>query len=165
MGLEDSCFHHLQLLRDLESTDLNTIDLDKRTSTNILSKRFFSVKSIENLETLALNFNDIDTMKKDFRTSSIIFLKWQIRQAFNILVDLRRLATTERKKKSQVVDAYSVGSDVDGAGLRNKNLRNVRQFIQRQQSLNESFFSEIGWSSQGSDNEFPPESMSDISSV
>jgi hypothetical protein len=88
------------------------------------------VKSIENLETLALDFNDIDTMKKDFRSLTTQFIKSQIRQTFTIMMDLRRLATTERQKNKQVVDAYTIGRDVDGAGLRNKNLKNVKQFVQ-----------------------------------
>ena len=47
LGYEDSVVNHLSLLRDINENDLDTIDLDKRTNTNLLSKRFFTVRAIE----------------------------------------------------------------------------------------------------------------------
>ena len=75
LGYEDSVVNHLQLLKDSEDSDYDTIDLEKRANMQLLSKRFFTVKTIEHMESFTLKFDDIDLMKKDFRELAQVFIK------------------------------------------------------------------------------------------
>jgi hypothetical protein len=61
------------------------MELERRSHTSILSKRFFTVQGIDNIESLTLTFADIDIMKKDFRGSMRTFIKRQIQQTCVIL--------------------------------------------------------------------------------
>ena len=74
-GFEDSVVNHLLLLKDIKLNDYDDIDLERRSHTSILSKRFFTVHSIDNIESLTITFADIDIMKKDFRGSMREFIK------------------------------------------------------------------------------------------
>ena len=64
MGYEDSVVNHAQLLN--ENDEVDTLELEKVP----LSRRFFTVRSIEHVEILTLHFKDIDLMKKDFKQPS-----------------------------------------------------------------------------------------------
>jgi hypothetical protein len=77
LGYEDSVVNHLQLLREIEKRGetQDTIEFDKLTNFGLLSKRFFSVRCIDNLESLTLTFPEIDMMKQDFRIPSRQFIK------------------------------------------------------------------------------------------
>ena len=55
------------------------------TGLSNLSKRFFTVQSVTNTESLIFPVADIDQFKKDFKISSIEFLKDQIRQTQKLL--------------------------------------------------------------------------------
>ena len=52
VGWEDSIINHLLLIRDMEKNDYDDIDLDRRMNKNQLSKRHFTVISIQNVEGL-----------------------------------------------------------------------------------------------------------------
>jgi hypothetical protein len=83
IGYEDSVVNHLTLLRDAAHPDFFDNNVDKRMTR--LSKRFFSVKSIDHLESLQLTFSALDSMKGVFKHSTRDFLKVQIKQAITVL--------------------------------------------------------------------------------
>jgi hypothetical protein len=60
LGFEDSVVNHLELLGVMEDEKLDSVTLDKRTNLNLLSKRFFTVRAIEHMESLTLKITDID---------------------------------------------------------------------------------------------------------
>jgi len=82
-GYEDSVIRHLEILVEDE-------DYEKCNTEN-LSKRYFTVKCLENIESLDLSWDDLDMMKKDFAQPSRQFIKWQIVQSMNILKNLRHI--------------------------------------------------------------------------
>jgi len=43
VGFEDSVVNHILLIKDIEKNEYDTIDLDRRASTSLMSKRFFTV--------------------------------------------------------------------------------------------------------------------------
>lgn len=63
LGYEDSVVNHILLIKDIEKNEYDTIDLDRRASTSQMSKRFFTVQGIQHIESLTLNFIDLDIMK------------------------------------------------------------------------------------------------------
>jgi hypothetical protein len=76
-GYEDSVVNHLQLLKEIENRqkENETIEFEKLTNISTLSKRYFSVRCVDNLESLTLTFQEIDMMKQDFRLPSRQFIK------------------------------------------------------------------------------------------
>jgi hypothetical protein len=46
MGYEDSVVNHVLLIKDIEKNEYDTIDLDRRANTSVMSKRFFTVQAI-----------------------------------------------------------------------------------------------------------------------
>ena len=65
-GYEDSVIRHLEILQDIEENKGHEDELDQYAMTASINKRYFTVKCIENIESLDLQWEDIDTMKKDF---------------------------------------------------------------------------------------------------
>jgi len=77
------------------------VELEKRANMNLLSKRFFTVKTIEHMESFTLNFVDIDLMKKDFKQYAHIFIKEQIKQSMHILKNLYHLSLPLKQRLYQ----------------------------------------------------------------
>lgn len=77
-GFEDTVINHLLLIKDVKSNNYDAAELERRSQTSVLSKRFFTVHGIDNIESLSLTFSDIDIMKKEFRGSMRDIIKRQI---------------------------------------------------------------------------------------
>lgn len=61
VGYEDSVYNHISLIKMInEENDFDTIQLEKKQA-NMLNRRYFTVKSIENMESLTINFAELDT--------------------------------------------------------------------------------------------------------
>ena len=103
IGYEDSVVNHLLLLRDSAHKDFfDNNNVEKRMTR--LSKRFFSVKSIDHLESLQLTFTSLDSMKGVFKHSSRDFLKVQIKQAITILHYMCHLTLSSDQNRKSIVD-------------------------------------------------------------
>lgn len=80
-GIEDSIVNTTALLHDSQFED----DEDGgfrfcENGMKGLNKRFFTVQSVTNTESLIFPFSEIDNFKKDFKISSMEFFKEQMRQ-------------------------------------------------------------------------------------
>jgi len=84
-----------------------------------MSKRFFSVQAIQNLDSLTLTPDDLDEMKEKFTNASKIYIKAQIKQTVTVVnyllvmvSDLNRpkeksdlAATMKKARKADNVEA------------------------------------------------------------
>lgn len=80
IGYEDTIVNHTLMQMD---TNRNKIVFDQRKlkkkfDRNILGKRYFTVYCIAPMESLTLNFKDIDLIKRDFKMYWGELLKGQI---------------------------------------------------------------------------------------
>ena len=73
----------------MDSSQRTKKELEHRSSPSVMSKRFFTVQAISNLETLTLTSQDMDEMKQKFTSASKIMIRAAIKQTctvFNLLL-------------------------------------------------------------------------------
>merc|ERR1711957_637299 len=75
-------------------------ELEIRTSSSIMAKRFFNVQCIENVESLTISFKELDDMKKEFTGASKIFVKEQLKQAVTVIHQLLIMVNDLNSKKT-----------------------------------------------------------------
>ena len=107
MGFEDTVVNHILLMKDLAENTIKRKDIERRVDRSLLSRRAFTVQCICNMETLTLTQSSIDTMKKDFRTPMVKFIKQNIQQTLNIFCQLIHMIENFDKPKSRVMDFCS----------------------------------------------------------
>jgi len=75
IGYEDTVVNHTLLVRDIQNERYEEIDLERRANASIMSKRFFTVQAIQHIESLTLNFADLDAMKQEYKGAFQIICK------------------------------------------------------------------------------------------
>jgi hypothetical protein len=67
-GFEDTIVNHCLFAKKLERDRYDAMKVRHSIEEGVLSKRVFTVQSMQHMECLILTFESIDQMKKDFRT-------------------------------------------------------------------------------------------------
>jgi hypothetical protein len=127
-GYEDSIINHLLLIKDIENHEWNDFDLDKRTQTSMLSKRFFTVQCIKSTESLSLNWPDIDIMKRDFKGAARQFIKIQIAQTQILLSAMMTMVRNFDKKKNILTD-YFMPEDTENENMLRRNQLAAKDYL------------------------------------
>lgn len=62
-GLEDTVFNHNLLLSDIRKENYTNTEMDRRKDPSIMAKRFFTVITVHNIESLTLSIAEFDELK------------------------------------------------------------------------------------------------------
>ena len=82
-GFEDTVVNHLTLLKRVQNKEIQQGEVEM-----LLQKRAFTVRCIQHMECLGLNFKSFEIIRKDFSTQMRDFIKVNISQTWMILSQL-----------------------------------------------------------------------------
>jgi len=107
---------------------------------SVLSRRAFTVQSLDNLECLILKYSDLDIMKKDFPTQMNQFVKSNIEQTVNIMCQLMHMIEHYDATKNNLNSDLTQTSQSDNSldSVRKNNIITQRKVIKSYQ-LKETF--------------------------
>jgi hypothetical protein len=68
------------LINDMDTHAYDDMDLDRRMNKNQLSRRYFTVLAVQNVEGLNLKASDVDILKEDFSVNTRTMMIQMIQQ-------------------------------------------------------------------------------------
>jgi hypothetical protein len=68
------------LINDIDTHAYDDMDLDRRMNKNQLSRRYFTVLAVQNVEGLNLKASDVDILKEDFSVNTRTMMIQMIQQ-------------------------------------------------------------------------------------